>query len=179
MPAQRDALAKSMLAKVEVAALQEAALLLCKSAHPLTVGGVLESLVVCLMDLTLRQRLQEVSFLTCFSSVRHWARLGEEMGVGEAGGDRCGHDRGHHPHYLYLEDPYLSQSRSFPTFGTRWPRSSVLASSAALFRSMLSKIPPISFPPIQWSADCLFQHTLRFKPSGWRLLVIGLEQDGN
>ena len=48
MPAQRDALAKSMLAKVEVP--QEAALLLCKSAHPLTVGGVLESLVVCLME---------------------------------------------------------------------------------------------------------------------------------
>ena len=70
VPAQRGALAKSMLAKVEVAALQEAALLLCKSAHPLTVGGVLESLVVCLMDLTLRQRLQEVSFLTCFSSAR-------------------------------------------------------------------------------------------------------------
>ena len=95
--------------------------------------------------------------MTCFSSAR--PRLGEEMGVGEAGGDRCGHDRGHHPHHLYLEDPSLSQSRSFPTFGTRWPRSSVLASSAALFRSMLSKIPPISFPPIQWSADCLLQHT--------------------
>ena len=104
--------------------------------------------------------------------VKKWAS-------GEAGGDRCGHDRGHHPHNLYLEDPYLSQSRSFPTFGTHWPRSSVLASSAALFRSMLSKIPPISFPPIQWSADWLLQHTLRFKPSGWRLLVIGLEQDGN
>ena len=76
--------------------------------------------------------------MTCFSSAR--PRLGEEMGVGEAGGDRCGHDRGHHPHHLYLEDPSLSQSRSFPTFGTRWPRSSVLASSAALFRSLCAKL---------------------------------------
>ena len=56
VPAQRDALAKSMLAKVEVAALQEAALLLCKSAHPLTVGGVLESLVVCLMETDTKTR---------------------------------------------------------------------------------------------------------------------------
>ena len=45
-----------MLAKVEVAALQEAALLLCKSAHPLTVGGVLESLVVCLMETDTKTR---------------------------------------------------------------------------------------------------------------------------
>ena len=56
VPAQRDALAKSMLGKVEVAALQEAALLFCKSAHPLTVGGVLESLVVCLMETDTKTR---------------------------------------------------------------------------------------------------------------------------
>jgi len=50
LPSQRDALVKSVLQKVQLEAVEEASLLVCKSSHLSTVGEVVESLVVCLME---------------------------------------------------------------------------------------------------------------------------------
>ena len=56
VPAQRDALVKSVLQKVQLGALEEASLLVCKSSHLSTVGEVMESLVVCLMETDTKTR---------------------------------------------------------------------------------------------------------------------------
>ena len=55
-PPQRDALVKSVLQKVQLGALEEASLLVCKSSHLSTVGEVMESLVVCLMETDTKTR---------------------------------------------------------------------------------------------------------------------------
>ena len=56
VPSQRDALVKSVLQKVQQGALEEASLLVCKSSHLSTVGEVMESLVVCLMETDTKTR---------------------------------------------------------------------------------------------------------------------------
>ena len=56
VPLQRDALVKSVLQKVQLGALEEASLLVCKSSHLSTVGEVMESLVVCLMETDTKTR---------------------------------------------------------------------------------------------------------------------------
>ena len=56
LPSQREALVKSVLQKVQLGAVEEASLLVCKSSHLSTVGEVMESLVVCLMETDTKTR---------------------------------------------------------------------------------------------------------------------------
>ena len=56
VPSQRDALVKSVLQKVQLGALEEASLLVCKSSHLSTAGEVMESLVVCLVETDTKTR---------------------------------------------------------------------------------------------------------------------------
>ena len=55
-PPQRDALVKSVLQKVQLGAVDEASILVCKSCHLSTVGEVMESFVVCLMETDTKTR---------------------------------------------------------------------------------------------------------------------------
>ena len=56
LPSQREALVKSVLQKVQLGAVEEASLLVCKSTHLSTVGEVMESFVVCLMETDTKTR---------------------------------------------------------------------------------------------------------------------------
>ena len=56
-PSQRDALVKSVLQKVQLGAVDEASILVCKSCHLFTVGEVMESFVVSLMETDTKTRI--------------------------------------------------------------------------------------------------------------------------